>query len=301
MSRTPTARRRLTIKILAVTATASAALLGGVSASSASTVHHSQPPVTAGAHYLALGDSVAFGYREATNPPNPNYHHAKSFVGYPEDVAASLGLTVANSSCPGETSSSFLTTHVTSNGCENSVGSTIGYRDRYPLHVKYAGTQMSYAIHYLKTHSHTRLVSLMIGANDGFVCQGTTSDSCASEFPAVLKQIKANVKTILTNIRSQAHYSGQIVIVNYYSLDYTSAVQTGMSKALNQAMDSAAKNYHVHIADGYGTFKKAATQAGGDTCKAGLITTLSGGGCGIHPSVSGQALLAQAVERAIKH
>ena len=62
--------------------------------------------------YLALGDSVTFGYREAANLPTPDYSDAASFVGYPEDVGAALGLDVANAACPGETSTSLVEPNV---------------------------------------------------------------------------------------------------------------------------------------------------------------------------------------------
>ena len=53
------------------------------------------------------------------------------------------------------------------------------------------------------------------------------------------------------------------------------------------------------IADGFGEFEAAAAHSGGNTCTAGLLTQLSTGGCGIHPSYAGQSLLAQALEKAI--
>ncbi len=55
----------------------------------------------------------------------------------------------------------------------------VGYRTQFPLHVKYSGSQLAYAVSYLKKHQKVRLVSLMIGANDYFVCQETTADQCA--------------------------------------------------------------------------------------------------------------------------
>ncbi len=257
-------------------------------------------PVTAGSDYLALGDSVTFGYREGTNLPTPVYSDAPSFVGYPQDVATDLGLKVANASCPGETSSSLITKGVQSNGCENSPGGGPGYRSAYPLHVKYSGTQLQYAVAYLRTHRTTRLVTLMIGANDAFLCQETTSDGCAKELATVLKQLGTNVGDILRSIRTTAGYKGQIVIVNYYALDYANSTDTAGSEALNSTVDAAAKPFGVQIADGYGALKAAAAQAGGNSCTAGLLTELTGGGCGVHPSLAGQALLAEAVEAAIK-
>jgi lysophospholipase L1-like esterase len=294
----PYLRRRSLIAAVIAAVTLTVVVADGGSAV-ASPFHHGPPPVVTDSNYLAIGDSVTFGYREATNPPTPDYTNATNFVGYPEIVSAALDVRVANAACPGETSTSLIEANAQSNGCENSPTSPVGYRTAFPLHFSYKGTQLAYAIRYLLAHPDTRLVSLMIGANDGFLCQETTTDGCASELPGVLKQVSANVTTILSALRTQGHYQGQLVIVNYYSLDYSSATANASSIGLNTAMDTAAKPFGARIADGYGLFQTAAAQAGGNSCTAGLLTTLSGGGCGVHPSVAGQALLAQAVEKAV--
>lgn len=257
-------------------------------------------PVTTGSRYLALGDSVPFGYRERTNTPPPNYFDAASFVGYPEDIGAELKVRTTNAACPGETSASLIDASAPSNGCETDAkGTGPGYRSLFALHVAYHGSQLKFAVHYLQRHRDTRLVSLMIGANDGFLCQTRTADHCLRELPAVLAKIKANVETILKTIRHTG-YRGQLVLVNYYSLNYASAAADAQSQGLNQAIDAAGARYHVSIADGYGAFQRAAVQAGGDSCAAGLLTKLTTGGCGVHPSVAGQELLAGAVERVVR-
>lgn len=251
-------------------------------------------PVHRHADYLALGDSVPFGYRESTSIPTPDYLDQASFVGFPEDVAGDLSLHVANASCPGETTASFLDVTAPSNGCEN------GYRLLYPLHVTYSGSQLDYALDFLRHDPRTRLVSLMIGANDGFLCEKTTADQCASELPGVLQSVAAKVATILGSIRAAGHYAGQIVLVTYYSLNYADAQQTALSIALNTALEAAAAPFDVEIADGFTAFETVAAQDGGDSCAAGLLTVLSGGGCGIHPSALGQSVLAGAVEAAVR-
>jgi lysophospholipase L1-like esterase len=261
-------------------------------------------PVTPGSGYLALGDSVTFGYMEPTVVPAPDYGDASSFDAYPEMLGSELGLKVANPACPGETSASLLNTTALSNGCESTpTGSTDGaYRAANPLHVTYTGSQMAYANTYLKSHPGTRLVSLMIGANDGFACQETTTDGCASELPSVLSSITKNVHTILNNVRTKDHYNGQLVIVDYYSLDYTSALDNGESQALNSAMAAGAKGFHVRFANAYQTFAVASVHSGNNTCTAGLLTQLVNAStpCGVHPSVAGQTLLASTVANAIK-
>jgi lysophospholipase L1-like esterase len=90
------------------------------------------------------------------------------------------------------------------------------------------------------------------------------------------------------------------VIVNYYSFDYANSADNGSTQEVNNALDSAAKPFHVQIVDGFAVFEAAARPFGGDSCAAGLLTRLRGAGCGIHPSAAGQALLASAVEQVVK-
>src|ERR1700682_4758095 len=73
-------------------------------------------PVTPGSRYLALGDSVTFGFQENFVIPAPNYHDPGSFLAYPEQLGAELHLIVANAACPGETSASLIDSSAPSNG-----------------------------------------------------------------------------------------------------------------------------------------------------------------------------------------
>lgn len=254
-------------------------------------------PVARGSTYLALGDSVTFGYQEQQVVPAPDYTHARSFVGYPELLGSALRLRVFNAACPGETSASLVDASAPSNGCENV------YRKSFPLHVRYRGSQLAYAVRFLRGHRDTRLVSLMIGANDYFLCQKTTADACASpaEQAATLSKIAANVRRTLSAIRRDARYRGQIAIIRYYAVDYSSPALRAFSQALNTAMAKGARGFHVVIADGFGVWRAASVRSGLKPCAAGLLTQLGAPGtCGIHPSYSGQALLAQALLRAIR-
>jgi lysophospholipase L1-like esterase len=265
-------------------------------------------PVTPGSTYLALGDSVTFGYQEPTVVPAPRYARASSFVGYPEQLGAVLRLKVANAACPGETSSSFIDPSAQSYACENVVGPDGrprpgGYRASFPLHVRYTGSQLRYAVAFLRAHRDVRLVSLMIGANDFFVCQVTTSDGCSSpaEQQALLRRLAANVRRILSAIRTRAHYRGQLAIVTYYSLDYASPGQNRLVGTLNRTVKTAARPFSIVVARGFPLLRAAALRSQSNTCTAGLLTQLGRpGACGVHPSFAGQALLAQALGRAVR-
>jgi lysophospholipase L1-like esterase len=251
--------------------------------------------------YLALGDSVAFGYVPPGAVPAPNYRSANSFVGYPEDVGQALRLGVWNASCPGETTASMLVAGAQSNGCENSPGSPIGYRTQFPLHVQYQGTQMQYALKYLAVHRHTQLVTINIGANDAFLCQETTADHCTStaELQALVLEIKANLTAIYTQIRDVAHYQGLLIALTYYSLSYSSPAAEQGTLLLNSVIASVTEAFGGKVADGFTAFEGPSAAFGGDPCAAGLLIKLPDGTCNIHPSPAGHLLLAQAIEDAV--
>jgi lysophospholipase L1-like esterase len=284
----------LSLVLLGSPATASAKTASGRSSLVTSTT-----PVTKGSQYLALGDSVTFGYQEPTVVPAPSYHNASSFLGYPEQLGAELHLGVINPACPGETSASLINASAQSNGCENGPGA---YRKLFPLHVRYKGSQLAFGVSFLRSHPHVKLVSLMIGANDLFLCQSSTKDACTStaEQDAVFTKVAGNVRRILSAVRRQAHYGGQLAILNYYSLDYASAFVTNAVLGLNRAVDAAAKPFGVEVANGFGEFQAASRRSAQSPCTAGLLTQLSSGGCGVHPTYAGQALLAQALLKAIR-
>jgi len=310
MKRVHSARRGRVVAVLSMVSVAALLMLGSGSALAKSKSKHKPKPVAPaknlpvvpGSQYLALGDSVTFGYMEPTVLPAPDYGDAASFPGYPEQLGARLRLSVANAACPGETSASLVNASAPSNGCESNPAHIAAKNYRtHPLHVSYKGSQLAFALSYLHSHKNVRLVTLMIGANDFFLCQETTTDGCAStaEQNATATSVTKNIHTILSAIRTKAHYNGQLVIVNYYSLDYAVPAINAQSQLLNKVQDAAAKPFGVRIADGYGELEAGSAHSGDNTCTAGLLTQLSAGGCGIHPSYAGQALLASALEKTI--
>jgi lysophospholipase L1-like esterase len=261
-------------------------------------------PVTGSASngtYLALGDSVAFGYVPPNAVPAPNYFAPHSFLGYPEYLAQQLNERVSNASCPGETTASMLVAGAPSNGCENSPGSPVGYRTLYPLHVEYRGTQMAYALKYLAAHKHTRLITIDIGANDAFLCQETTPDHCTSgaELFGVATEIATNLTTIFHDLRDDAGFRGRIVALTYYSLSYSDPAQVAVAQFLNSAIAGVTSLNGGIVADGFAAFQGPSAAFAGDPCAAGLLIKLPDGTCNIHPSPAGARLLAAAIADAI--
>jgi lysophospholipase L1-like esterase len=262
-------------------------LVGMAGPASAGEQHHSRGV------YLALGDSVPFGYRGGQSPAT--YAHASNFVGYPELLGDEFGLRVLNASCPGETTASFIDVHAQSNGCENAVNGGIVYRDHFPLHVNYKGSQLAYALHVLHEVRNVRLITLTIGANDAFVCEETTADMCRSEIASVVAEITKNVNVILSTLRTQGHYRGPIVVVDYYALDYSDPAGVAATELLNAALIAAAQANHALVASGFDAFKARALAAGGSSIAAGLVLPND-----VHPTRLGQHLLSEAVERVLE-
>jgi lysophospholipase L1-like esterase len=262
------------------------------------------PPAqnTSGPGYLALGDSIAFGYRPGDVTWAAQYLNPANFTGYPEDVAQALGLDVANASCPGETAASLINQNAPSMGCETSGdGSSPGYRS-LPLHVSYTGSQLGYAVSYLREHPDTRLVTINIGVNDMFRCRATTAGHCTgADFGRALASVTRDLGTILNALRSQAHYRNNLVVLTYYALDYGNRISVTNTQALNAALTGPAARYGARLADGFGAFRAASAHYGGDTCAAGLRIRLPRGGCDLHPTALGQQILAKAIESAVGH
>src|SRR6266702_1922674 len=166
--------------------------------------------------YLALGNSVAFGFNPLLDRSN-----ADNFIGYPTPVAAALKETLTNASCPGETSSHFISLAGSDHGCG-------AYRANFPLHVtdiSATQTQLEYADGFLQSHPQTLVVSIDIGANDLFVLDEGCSfnvNCILSGLPGMLATLSANLDTIYGHIRNTDGDNHKLVALTYYSLNYSS-------------------------------------------------------------------------------
>jgi len=246
--------------------------------------------------YLALGDSVTFAYIEQAGY---EYYYPTNFVGYADYLGLTLSLNLADAACPGETTSSFISSTAPDNGCH-------AYRTLFPLHVVYGSaksTQLTFATGFLKQHGGTQLVTINLGANDLFLLEQQCNDdpTCIENgAPQVFATAEANMQTILAAIRATG-YNGVIIIANYYSLDYSNQFETELTIGLNQAITAPAPAYGALVADVFSAFEAAASNqfAAGNTCVAGLLNAsnppTSPPSCDVHPSQSGHKLMAQVI------
>jgi lysophospholipase L1-like esterase len=249
--------------------------------------------------YLALGDSISFGYSPNVVPPP-----VSQYVGYPEIVAALLNPfqsgTEVNASCPGQTSQSFLI-----GGPDNNCDGPMGFKAAIGLHTNYPGTQAMFALTELASNPNINLVTLSIGGDDLLLLQQycvansppADFESCVTaNIPSALSAYATNLGTILGEIRSV--YSGNLVLV-LYSAPNTNPLFIEAVSALNNVMEEVGAHFGVKIADGFTAFQIASAPHGGDPCKAGLLVPLTTGGCDVHPTFAGQDLLAATVLQAL--
>jgi lysophospholipase L1-like esterase len=281
-------------RFLAVLAAATLFLLGAIPAQAEGGGNGGQDNRDEGNNsYLALGDSVPFGFSPLKDPAD-----ADNFIGYPEIVAQRLDLKDVNATCPGEATGGFLSLAGTDNVCRP-------YRAAAPLHVHYSTSQMAFALKYLRAHKNsTSLVTLTLGANDFFRFQkdcavGPTFGTCALGLGGVLGVMQSNLDSIFSKVRSTG-YDGVIVALTYYSLDYSAASVAGTA-GLNAPMIAAATAHGALIASGLEAWRATATASPPNTssCVAGLLIRTSATACDVHPTPLGRDLLAGAVIDAI--
>jgi lysophospholipase L1-like esterase len=247
--------------------------------------------------YLALGDSLAFGFNPLVAPPNlSNYH------GYPEFVAQGLHLDhkLANASCFGETSSHFLNrASLPDLGCEQWRSGNL------PMFVSYPGSQLNYAVQYLRDHDKTKLVTIDIGINDlavlAFGCgafanpPAPNAAACvAAGLGPLLLKYAANLEAIYSGIRATG-YDGPIVAVTGYAPNYADAAQVQAIAAFNFFLTTETAKFGGKIADAFTDFGAASAPFGGNVCQTGLLVKLPNGTCDTHPSAAGQALIAKLI------
>lgn len=244
--------------------------------------------------YLALGDSVAFGFDPLVSIADRS--DPENFVGYPEALAEMLDLEVTNASCPGEASGGFISLTGVDNSCRP-------YRARFPLHVDYGTAQLDFAIAHLRAHPKTHLITLNIGANDLFVLQKQCNFVTAcilAGLPALLTELGRNLQTIYAKIHA-AGFHGQLVALTYYSRDYRDPLGVTVISLINDVVTAATLAAGGRVASGFTAFAVASVPFGGDTCAAGLLIRLTPSTCDIHPSPKGRDLLAKSIKTLLKN
>jgi lysophospholipase L1-like esterase len=241
--------------------------------------------------YLALGDSLAFGYSQAKfNSLYPAEDPAAYDTGYVDDFGRVLklfspGLQVVNDGCPGETTDSFI-----DGPCE--------YQLAFRLHHPYSGgpasSQLSDALAYLGAHpGSVNPITLDIGANDALgLIKGTCNlePACiAKGAPAVFAHIGANLGLILGDLRAAAPHAQIIVLGLYNPFGSTIAGADELTAALNEVEAGVAASFGARFADPLPVFNPPGPLEAPTIC---LLTNMCTPLVDIHPTDVGYAVLA---------
>jgi lysophospholipase L1-like esterase len=272
--------------------------------------------------YLAIGDSLAYGYHAAQFQEELK---AKGFVeaanfndGYVDDFGAALKLLnpklqIVNDGCPGETTETMI--HGSGVGPEFCAGGPTG--SPFPkafLHHPYPGTQLEDALAIAKQPG-VGTITLDIGANDilqflGATCGFPVTFTCTpAQVEAEIGHVTANVGFILAQLRAAAP-KAKIIFVSQYNPYPTVLKPEGTGdatvEALNAALKAVAATDGVSFANTARVINFSGTHGGpesGDIPTVCAFTAMCPGGvfnpaspsADIHPTKLGYAAMAGVV------
>ena len=211
-----------------------------------STPAHAQGFVGPKKYYLALGNSLGFGYQ-----PDLNWDD-----GFNDDFFSNLkshgAQQLINMACPGETSSTFI-----NGGCP------------YAILKKYIyfTPQLQAAVSFIKSHpGQVSPVTLDIGANDLLPDINASNCTISSSWSTDLATVQKNLATILSQLKSALNGSGDLLLMNYYD-PYQNQCPNGVpyQQQLNSTIASDAASAGVPVADVFTAFG-GATVPDPNTC-----------------------------------
>ncbi len=231
--------------------------------------------------YLALGDSLAFGFQ-----PNLDYSHGYTDYFY-SNLKSHGSSTYVNMSCPGETSTTMI------NGT-----CPVPILRKYP----YIGSQLQAAVNYLRQHAgQVSPVTLDIGAND--VDGDINYSTCVISSTATtdLQTMDNNLtQVILPQLAAAMTVNGQrtgdLLMMNYYD-PYQNHCPNSVpfAQMLNQHLAADASGYAtmVDVFDAFG----GATVPNPNLCTYTWMCSSYPTSLSIHATTTGYQVIANAFEQ----
>jgi len=203
-------------------------------------------------YYLALGDSLAFGFQFVTFNANYPSEPASIFsTGYVDALTGMLrdvrpDVTTVNYGCSGETSLTFI-----QGGCIYTAAG-------FPLHDPFDGPQLSAALEFLHAHrGQVSPITINLGTNDlndlTALCGSDVSCYFANG-PAVLNNIATNLDHILRQLRAGAPDAEIITFTHYDVASLADPRLAQLIQAFNSVVISTASASSVRVADVFGAF-----------------------------------------------
>jgi lysophospholipase L1-like esterase len=275
----------------------------------ASAAQAARPPST----YVALGDSLAYGYQAAKFAGQvPNVDPTTFNTGYVDNYAKALNLVrrnlvTVNDGCPGETTDSFI------NGGPAPGTCATGFPFAWLHHHYGASSQLADALALLSSTPNVTDVTLNLGANDvlRFLrgC-GFPSPTPGCITPAAIGtlygHIAANVGSILAQVRARAPEARIVLLGLYNPYPATLPGGDGLTASLNSTLKSVAAATDTKFADPLPVFNPSTRTGASETTDIPTtcaLTAMCPGGtyspasplADIHPTNAGYLVLAGVV------
>ena len=241
-------------------------------------------------YLLALGDSISFGFQgpKLTNPPDPEAFD----TGYADVLAArDPRLEVTNYSCPGETTTSFIS------------GACPWRQAGFAVHNPYQGSQLDAALAFLRAHrSAAGTVTLAIWGNDilalSIACGGDLT--CVSQRAAAeTAAFAGRLSTILQALRRAAPAADIAVLAPFHAFPPPTPEIDALYDALNVAVANAAATWRIRVADVRPIFNPADPTARAEAICYYTLTCVTNG-ADSHPSDAGYHVIADAFTEPIR-
>jgi len=216
-----------------------------------STASHAASQVANGPkqYYLALGDSITYGYQadkhEARLPPSAfNTGYVDVFATRLREIQP--GITVVNYGCPGESTRSFLK------------GPCLWAESGEQLHDSFTGRQLDAAISFLRTHpGEVSPITLTLWGNNvrAFIagCQGDGICVQNGAFKFI-DDLRKDVAKILKELRKEAPDADIIVSGSWDSFIDDLEFADPLFQLLNASMAATAASEGVRFADPFPFF-----------------------------------------------
>lgn len=242
-------------------------------------------------YYLALGDSITYGFQPTKADAAPPSAFDTGFV---DVFAANLRklsptIDVVNYGCPGESTVTFV-----QGGCP-------AFRDGIKLHDPFQGAQLAAAVSFLRAHPGVTPITVTLYGNDWFPM---LLDTCKAAVPCVRKHapstttaFASRLRLILRRLRAAAP-TADIVVTGAWNPDPATVGQLRpVYRSLEASIARAAADSHARIARMLPVFNPAGSVR---TQKARLcaLTFICSKG-DPHPTNAGYRAMADAMTRAL--
>jgi lysophospholipase L1-like esterase len=238
--------------------------------------------------YLALGDSVTYGYQASKIVPG---FTAEDFdTGYVDVFAAELrriqpSIRVVNYGCPGESSTTFIS------------GRCPVVQTGFPLHDPFSGPQLDAALAFLRAHpGEVSPITITLWGNDVrelLAACGPDLSCVRSGAPATIDRLASNLDSILRRLRAAAPHAEIIVTGAWDSFVGDFAIADPLFIAMNAAMADVVARNGGRFADVFPVFNPQGDESAETAAICTLLLICSEGDS--HPSDAGYRVLGEAV------